>query len=44
MIEILNRSQLVRAKATGALVGHVLQTMRERTTVGTNLLEIDQWT
>ena len=44
MIEILNRSQLVRARATGALVGHVLQTMRERTKVGTNLLEIDQWT
>ena len=44
MIEILNQSQLVRAKATGALVGHVLQAMRERTKVGTNLLEIDQWT
>ena len=44
MIETLNSSQLVRAKATGALVGHVLQALRERTTVGTNLLEIDQWT
>ncbi|MFC7374717.1 type I methionyl aminopeptidase [Brachybacterium sp. GCM10030267] len=43
MIEILTPDELVRARATGALVGHVLDTLRERTTVGTNLLEIDQW-
>lgn len=44
MIEILSPSEVTRARATGALVGRILQTMRERTGVGTNLLEIDQWT
>ncbi|HXD28318.1 MAG TPA: type I methionyl aminopeptidase [Arthrobacter sp.] len=44
MIEILNDSGLARAKETGALVGRILQAMKRRTTVGTNLLDIDRWT
>jgi methionyl aminopeptidase len=43
MIEILDRSQLSRARAVGALVADILQTLRRRTTVGTNLLDIDAW-
>lgn len=43
MIEILSGPELVRARDTGALVAEILQTLRERTTVGTNLLEIDRW-
>jgi methionyl aminopeptidase len=43
MIEILTPSELTRAKDTGALVATILQTAKSRTTVGTNLLEIDQW-
>jgi methionyl aminopeptidase len=43
MIEILNRAELARAKDTGALVAHILQTLRSRSTVGTNLLDIDRW-
>lgn len=43
MIEILSGTELVRARDTGALVAEILQTLRERTTVGTNLLEIDRW-
>ncbi len=43
MIEILNADRLARARDTGALVGDILQTIRERATVGTNLLEIDAW-
>ena len=44
MIEILNPTRVARARETGALVAHILQTMRERAVVGTNLLEIDGWT
>ncbi|MDJ0393726.1 type I methionyl aminopeptidase [Rhodococcus sp. G-MC3] len=44
MIEILNPAQLDRARETGALVGHILHTLKEKCTVGTNLLEIDRWT
>lgn len=44
MIEILNSAQLAQAKETGALVGGILQSMKERTEVGTNLLDIDRWT
>jgi methionyl aminopeptidase len=44
MIEILNPTELVRARATGALVADILQTLRGRATVGTNLLDIDRWT
>jgi methionyl aminopeptidase len=44
MIEILNDTELARAKVTGALVADILQTLESRSTVGTNLLEIDGWT
>ena len=44
MIEILHPTEFPKARAVGALVARILQTMRERTTVGTNLLEIDAWT
>jgi len=43
MIEILNPHKVARAKDTGALVAHILQTLKSRSAVGTNLLEIDQW-
>ena len=44
MIEILKPTELARARNTGALVAHILQTLRERSAVGTNLLDIDRWT
>jgi methionyl aminopeptidase len=44
MIEILNPTQLLQAKETGALVAGMLQSLKRRTAVGTNLLDIDQWT
>lgn len=44
MIEILNPAELVRARQTGAVVADILQTLRNRATVGTNLLDIDRWT
>ncbi|WP_250007673.1 type I methionyl aminopeptidase [Actinoplanes sp. M2I2] len=43
MIEILEPSDLPRARVTGALVAEILQTLKSRSTVGTNLLEIDRW-
>jgi methionyl aminopeptidase len=43
MIEILNPARLARAKVAGALVADILQTVRRRSTVGTNLLDIDGW-
>ncbi|MEO5745045.1 MAG: type I methionyl aminopeptidase [Terracoccus sp.] len=43
MIEILNPTQLPRARAAGALVADILQTLKSRSTVGTNLLDIDGW-
>lgn len=43
MIEILTPAELDRARATGALVGRILQTLRGRVTVGTNLLDVDRW-
>ncbi|MFF7857028.1 type I methionyl aminopeptidase [Streptomyces sp. NPDC007904] len=43
MIEILNPTLLTRAKDSGALVAHILHTLKSRTTVGTNLLDIDRW-
>ncbi|MEW2542339.1 type I methionyl aminopeptidase [Micromonospora chalcea] len=42
MIEILNPTDVRRARDTGALVAHILQTLRSSTTVGTNLLDIDR--
>jgi methionyl aminopeptidase len=43
MIEILNAAELVRARASGALVAGILQRLGNRVAVGTNLLEIDRW-
>ncbi|MDM7888602.1 type I methionyl aminopeptidase [Curtobacterium sp. RHCJP20] len=43
MIEILYAAEVDRARRTGALVGTILQTLRERTTVGANPLEVDRW-
>lgn len=43
MIEILNSRQLEHARAAGAIVGETLRELRERATVGVNLLEIDEW-
>ncbi|MET0932156.1 MAG: type I methionyl aminopeptidase [Mycetocola sp.] len=43
MIEILNPAELAQARVTGALVADILQAVKGRTTVGTNLLEIDEW-
>lgn len=43
MIEILNTDQISRARVTGALVADILHTIKDRATVGTNLLEIDRW-
>jgi len=44
VIEILNPTQLLRARETGALVAGILQTLKSRSTAGTNLLDIDRWT
>ena len=43
MIEILSPARLTRAKATGAIVANTLQALKDRCTVGTNLLDIDRW-
>ncbi|GAA2981201.1 methionyl aminopeptidase [Microbacterium terrae] len=43
MIEILSPAQVDQARVSGALVADVLQAMKARATVGTNLLEIDAW-
>lgn len=43
VIEILTPAEVDKGRATGALVGTILQNLRERTHVGTNLLEIDRW-
>lgn len=44
MIEIMSPAEVARARDTGALVGTILQTMRERAVPGVNLLDIDRWT
>ncbi|WP_262852175.1 type I methionyl aminopeptidase [Mumia quercus] len=44
MIEILQPTDLPRARAAGALVADILQAMRSRSGVGVNLLDIDRWT
>jgi methionyl aminopeptidase len=44
MIEILDSSKLARAREAGAVVAEILQTMKSRTAVGTNLREINRWT
>src|SRR5688572_25072785 len=43
MIEILDSTELARARETGALVAGILQSLKSRSAVGTNLLEIDRW-
>ncbi|UZN04460.1 type I methionyl aminopeptidase [Cellulomonas sp. S1-8] len=43
MIEIYRPADLPRARAAGALVADILQTLRGRATAGTNLLDIDRW-
>ena len=44
MIEILTPAQVDKARATGALVADILQSLRSRSQVGTNLLDLDRWT
>lgn len=44
MIEILGPGELDRARETGALVADILQTLRQRSEPGTNLLDLDRWT
>lgn len=43
MIEILSPRQVEQARPAGRFVGTTLQTLRERTRPGTNLLDIDAW-
>ncbi|MBQ1035079.1 type I methionyl aminopeptidase [Micromonospora sp. C81] len=43
MIEILTPTDLLRAKDSGTLVADILRTLKSRSAVGTNLLEIDAW-
>lgn len=43
MIELMTAAQLRHAAAAGALVAEILQSLRDRCTVGTNLLDIDRW-
>ncbi|MEU4677804.1 type I methionyl aminopeptidase [Micromonospora sp. NPDC023737] len=43
MIEIFDPTDLARARDTGALVAGILQNLKSRSTVGTNLLDIDRW-
>ena len=43
MIEILDAAGVARARRTGAVVADVLQAVKARATVGTNLLDIDRW-
>jgi methionyl aminopeptidase len=43
MIEILDSTQLPRARETGALVAGILQTLKTRCEVGTNLRDVDRW-
>lgn len=44
MIEVISPDRMVHAREAGALVAKILQEMKARTQVGTNLLEIDAWT
>ena len=43
MIETLSPARLALAKETGALVADILQTLKTRSAVGTDLLDIDEW-
>ncbi|MBT2484311.1 MULTISPECIES: type I methionyl aminopeptidase [unclassified Microbacterium] len=44
MIEILTATELDRARDAGALVGRILQSLKNRAGVGVNLLDLDRWT
>jgi methionyl aminopeptidase len=44
MIEIMNSTELPRAREAGVLVAGILQTLKNRCEVGTNLRDIDLWT
>ncbi len=44
MIEVQNAAGVARARRTGALVGTILATLKARSVVGTDLLDIDRWT
>lgn len=43
MIEVQSPAGVAKGRRTGAVVAEVLHTLKDRTKVGTNLLEIDQW-
>ncbi len=43
MIEVMSARGLAAGRRAGRFVGDTLDTLRSRVTVGTNLLEIDQW-
>ncbi|WP_420113601.1 type I methionyl aminopeptidase [Pseudactinotalea sp.] len=43
MIEILSPAEVDRARTSGALVARILQNLKGRCDVGTNLLDIDRW-
>jgi methionyl aminopeptidase len=43
MIEILSPTEIERARDSGRLVADILQGVRQRSGVGTNLLDIDRW-
>jgi len=43
MIEILTPAEVAKARKTGALVADILQTLKGRIEIGTNLLDIDRW-
>ncbi|MCQ9165296.1 MULTISPECIES: type I methionyl aminopeptidase [unclassified Arthrobacter] len=44
MIEILTPAEIVRARTSGKFVARVLKTLQGRVRVGTNLLQINDWT
>ncbi|MFT4186773.1 MAG: type I methionyl aminopeptidase [Micrococcaceae bacterium] len=43
MIEVLSPNEINKGKVSGRLVGNILQTVKERVQLGTNLLKIDKW-
>jgi methionyl aminopeptidase len=43
MIEILNSTELPRAREAGALVAGILQTLKSHCEVGANLRDINRW-
>lgn len=43
MIEVQSPAGVAKGRRTGAVVAEVLHTLKDRTKVGTNLLELDQW-